>query len=233
MNPIDRWAEPYRQKLTQEYDNVISHFPNQVFAEIFCLTCISVGLYWLISGLYYIIDTLEKPNVFHKYKIQRAKKFDYDSQLYDIIRQVIFNQIFHFFLLLIFANIKHKYIPLQTQLPSPSWLLLEIIVFVLARETAYYYTHRMLHHRLFYKHVHKQHHKFQAPIAMTGIYCHPVEHALSNVFPVVLGPVVMNSHNLIYYFWVAYIMILTLNDHSGYHFPFSVLPPVYHDFHHA
>ncbi|KPM06166.1 hypothetical protein QR98_0046390 [Sarcoptes scabiei] len=41
----------------------------------------------------------------------------------------------------------------------------------------------------------------------------------------------MHSHRLTYYLWVLYATLLTLSDHCGYHFPFT-LPPIFHDFHH-
>ena len=38
---------------------------------------------------------------------------------------------------------------------------------------------RLLHHRLLYKHMHKIHHEWQAPIAMAANYAHPIEHILT------------------------------------------------------
>lgn len=42
---------------------------------------------------------------------------------------------------------------------------------------------RFLHHRRLYKYIHKKHHEWTAPIAVTAIYCHPLEHLLSNILP--------------------------------------------------
>lgn len=43
---------------------------------------------------------------------------------------------------------------------------------------------RLLHHPYLYKHVHKLHHEWTAPIGIVAIYAHPVEYLTSNLFTV-------------------------------------------------
>jgi sterol desaturase/sphingolipid hydroxylase (fatty acid hydroxylase superfamily) len=42
----------------------------------------------------------------------------------------------------------------------------------------------------------------------------------------------MKSHLITTWIFMAFIMFVTLNNHSGYHFPFSISSE-FHDFHHS
>ena len=89
----------------------------------------------------------------------------------------------------------------------------------------------MFHHPLFYKHIHKKHHEWQSPIAVTAVYAHPLEHMISNLGSVASGPVLMQSHLCMVWLWYILTVLVTLADHSGYHLPFY-RSPEFHDYHH-
>lgn len=42
---------------------------------------------------------------------------------------------------------------------------------------------RLFHHPSLYKHFHKQHHEWTAPIGVVSIYAHPLEHMVSDPLP--------------------------------------------------
>src|SRR6218665_2532510 len=115
--------------------------------------------------------------------------------------------------------------------PTMTTLLIHIFVFAMIQEVAFYYSHRLLHYGIFYKLIHKVHHYWQAPIAISAIYCHPLEHFAANLVPVLLGPLIMGSHRSIIAVWLVIVHWITLNDHSGYHFPLAPSPE-FHDYHH-
>ena len=78
---------------------------------------------------------------------------------------------------------------------------------------------------------HKQHHEWTASIGCTAIYADPVEHITSNLLPVMMGPYIMSSHLLVYWFWLFIAVHVTIQVHSGFHFPFTPSSE-FHDFHH-
>lgn len=90
---------------------------------------------------------------------------------------------------------------------------------------------RLLHHPRLYRHVHKRHHEWTAPIAITAVYCHPVEHALCNLAPPLLGVLLLGSHPATAWLWFSVALLSSLNAHSGFHLPFFPSPEA-HDYHH-
>lgn len=76
------------------------------------------------------------------------------------------------------------------------------------------------------------HHTFKSPAALTSKYAHPVEHLLSNLGPVVLGPLLFNCHPLVQCLWTSYGLVQTTVVHSGYNLSPWLPQPNAHDWHH-
>lgn len=116
-------------------------------------------------------------------------------------------------------------------IPNLDQAVMQLAVFVLMEEIFFYYGHRLMHSPFWYKRIHKQHHEWTAPIGIIALYAHPFEHVTGNLLPVVVGPIICQSHLGLVWIWFTFGMLTTVNTHCGYHFPFFFSPRA-HDYHH-
>ncbi|NXV75232.1 FXDC2 protein, partial [Atlantisia rogersi] len=190
--------------------------------------------FWSFNGILLVADVTGKPAFITRYRIQLGKNDPVDTKkLRQAIYMVLFNQLCISLpmLVVMFYVMKWWGNTFSKELPTFQWFLVELSIFTLIEEILFYYTHRLVHLPLLYKHIHKKHHEWTAPIGVVSIYAHPVEHMLSNTLPVMTGPMLMGSHIVSIAVWFSLALIITSISHCGYHLPF--LPsPEFHDFHH-
>ncbi|XP_009902895.2 fatty acid hydroxylase domain-containing protein 2 [Dryobates pubescens] len=190
--------------------------------------------FWCFNGLLLVADVTGKPTFITRYRIQMGKNDPVDTKkLRQAIYTALCNQFFVSFPMLVpmFYVMQWWGNTFSKELPTFSWFLVELSIFTLVEEILFYYSHRLVHHPVLYKHIHKKHHEWTAPIGVVSIYAHPLEHIISNTLPVMTGPMIMGSHIVSISAWFSLALITTSISHCGYHLPF--LPsPEFHDFHH-
>jgi len=103
-------------------------------------------------------------------------------------------------------------------IPSLLSLWKDSMIFLALYEGISYHTHVMLHLPFFYKHVHKIHHEWTSPIALTAAYAHPFEYAISNVSPALIASLLLKPHILTLSTYSMLGMIITTLIHCGYGF---------------
>ncbi|XP_033954098.1 fatty acid hydroxylase domain-containing protein 2 [Pseudochaenichthys georgianus] len=190
--------------------------------------------FWGTNCLLLLVDTTGKPSFITRYRIQPDKNNPVDpDRLRHVLKTVLFNYVFISGSMVVVARslMTMNGNPCGPELPAFHWALAELAFFSLLEEFMFYYSHRLFHHPSLYKRFHKQHHEWTAPIGVVCIYAHPLEHMISNMLPVALGPVLLGSHVTTTAMWYSLALISTTISHCGYHLPF--LPsPEFHDFHH-
>ncbi|XP_050396968.1 fatty acid hydroxylase domain-containing protein 2-like [Patella vulgata] len=126
---------------------------------------------------------------------------------------------------------KNQPCDLTLSLPDPITFIWNLIVCVMVEEVGFYYSHRLLHHSVFYKTIHKTHHEWTAPIGIASVYAHPIEYIFSNIVPLVIGPVLCGSCLITIWIWYTLALVFTIIHHSGYHLPYYPSNE-FHDYHH-
>ncbi|NXI91393.1 FXDC2 protein, partial [Psophia crepitans] len=190
--------------------------------------------FWSFNGILMVADVTGKPAFITRYRIQLGKNDPVDTKK---LRQAIYTALCNQFCISLPMLVPMFYVmkwwgnTFSKELPTFYWFLVELSIFTLIEEILFYYTHRLVHLPLLYKHIHKKHHEWTAPIGVVSIYAHPLEHILSNTLPVMTGPMIMGSHIVSITAWFSLALVTTSISHCGYHLPF--LPsPEFHDFHH-
>ncbi|KAI8843706.1 hypothetical protein BC829DRAFT_370828 [Chytridium lagenaria] len=194
---------------------------------------------------YWILDQIP---YFQQYKIQPVehKPVAVAKVAWHAIKSQIFVQLpmmFFFHPVAIALGMRFTEVPF----PTLSTIFLQQLYFLFIEDTYHYFTHRAMHWGPLYKHIHKLHHEYQAPFGLTAEYAHTVEVlVLGQGFflgPLTWALVTKGTPNAIHIIsmaiWMAVRLITTVDDHSGYDFPWSIHHWIpfwggadFHDYHH-
>jgi sterol desaturase/sphingolipid hydroxylase (fatty acid hydroxylase superfamily) len=125
------------------------------------------------------------------------------------------------------ANGKVPYLSFQE---NPLGFVAWFFAIILIREIHFYFTHRMIHWKFLYKHVHSVHHLNPNPGPWSGLAMHPVEHII--YLSGVLVHFIIPSNPLHFFFHMQHLIIGPVTVHLGFEGPTINNKPISSDYFH-
>lgn len=145
---------------------------------------------------------------------------------------------------LIFAGVRSGVLQVYMQIAERGWLYaaLSLAVLVLAHDTWFYWTHRLLHHPRVFGWSHRTHHRSVAPTPWAAYSFAPAEAVVQAVF-LTLILLVLPLHPLVIFVFLVHMIVRNVLGHAGVDFvPRAWLAgwwgrwlttTLHHDMHHA
>ena len=93
----------------------------------------------------------------------------------------------------------------------------------------FYCTHRLMHVRFFWRHIHQIHHTYKETLPYAAFYCHPFEHLFVNLMSGFIGPILFSRDVITLKIWFH---IGTLNSVNAHYSDIRGDTPGNHDLHH-
>jgi fatty acid hydroxylase domain-containing protein 2 len=195
------------------------------------------ALFWIIAFSFLICDMT---GCLNKYKIQQTR--NKRLKLYKVLKAILRSMLNQ-----LIVAIGISYLGFEMTLKMFGITLFDEDVRVVAPfsivmrdlfishqlfDTGFFLLHYLMHTKYIYKHIHKTHHEWRAPISVSAVYAHPLEHMTTNFIPTILGPMLLQSKVSTQWLWYFSAVISTVSDHSGFHLPF-LKSSQFHDYHHA
>ena len=200
-----------------------------MITEIINVMYCHVSAYWIPALLLLASDYCYTDITRYKY-LNAGRKLPTAKMIYKTITVVVCNQIIA---TPIIYYITPRCIDTSWQLSLNDILYTPIyfIVYTYLADIWFYFTHLTLHrNRFLYKHIHSIHHQWLFPMGICAIYAHPLEHIVSNIGSVIIGPVILPINSTLFCLWIILTTLNTVISHSGSYI--YMLNNETHDLHH-
>ena len=100
---------------------------------------------------------------------------------------------------------------------SVGYFIFSVFAFIVAHDTYFYWSHRLLHVKKIYAVVHKLHHLSHDPTPWAAYAFHPLEAVVqAAIFPIMVF--IIPVHPLALFVWGIYQVFLNVMGHSGFEF---------------
>lgn len=181
-----------------------------VLATWLTMTLAGVLIYFALSGASYLAVFVIGRRRFHPSyvadprKNRRAMRLGIVGVAGNIALSMPFN-------LLVASG--HSRIYWGVSWPGAPWLVASAILYVAFVDTGIYWAHRALHHRFFYRHLHRYHHQWRVPNSWTSMAFHPLD-SFVIAMPVHLFGLFVPLHAYVYLAMQATMSLWSVASHD-------------------
>jgi fatty acid hydroxylase domain-containing protein 2 len=177
----------------------------------------TTAAYWLAVAFYTAIPVLFPAHA-SRYKIQEKNSGLTNAEHARLIALTLFNQVP--LTIAVVSGSAAVYFALggkiALEFPARPEVLWHFVGWLVLFEIGFYASHRLLHTRWLYRHVHLLHHRFKAPVPYSAACVHPVEFVLSYIVPNFGAAMVLHFSYAEILLFLSLEYIHTVHDHSGY-----------------
>jgi len=172
--------------------------------------------YLLVAGGLFFIFYIRKRYWYSKIQ----QKYPENKHVIHEIKHSFFTIIiFSFVILQVMWASKHRYTLIYTSIDQRGWpyFFLSILLMVILNDAYFYWTHRLMHWKPFFKRVHITHHIPHNPTPFSAYCFHPVEAFIEvGIIPLIVFTIPYHLAALAIY--SGYTMVLNIGGHLGFEF---------------
>lgn len=198
--------------------------------------------YVLLAGVVFLVFYVWRHRRLVALKIQHRH-----ATTKDIKREVLYSlsslAVFSLVGVLVFIMLRSGWTKLYFKIGDYGWgyLLISTVLLILAHDTYFYWTHRLMHWKPLFPLVHRIHHLSHTPTPWAAFSFHPIEAVIeAGLFPIFI--LFVPTHPLAALVWLTYMTVMNVLGHCGH----EILPggftrnaltkwhntAVHHDMHH-
>jgi len=178
----------------------------------------TTGRYLLLSGIAFVLCYKPGLKQLKKFKIQPAMPAKKQMK-YELLFSFSTICIFSVIGIIVFLLYINGYTTIYTSISEHGWgyLFLSLVIMIILHDTYFYWTHRLLHTRWFFKKIHTVHHRSASPTPLAAYSFHPFE-ALIESLIVFLFVTVWPVHIFAFLFFTFLVLVMNVIGHLGFEF---------------